>query len=98
MTTMKKSEVDEIDDVEPPADSAPEPEAGLEEGSDAHATGAIPVGATGPTVLKLQGAVGAPLTGVFDRVTVNAVRAAQRARGAAQTGNVDIATRRMLKI
>ena len=100
-TKKDDQQLDDVD-VKEFADSAgveakAEPELEIND-VDVFAEGSIPAGATGPSVLRLQEAVGAPQTGVLDRTTTNAIRAAQRAAGVAQTGNVDVATRRMLRV
>lgn len=87
------------DAPEPSAAPEPEPAPEPQETPDIFAEmREIPVGATGPTVVRLQRALGVAETGVVDVRTTNAVLAAQRAAGAQETGRIDVPTRRMLKV
>lgn len=60
--------------------------------------GVIPHGARGQTVMRLQEALGAPVTGIFDGHTESALRSAQASRKLPVTGICDEPTRRALSI
>jgi len=65
---------------------------------DAFANGAIPAGATGPSVDRLRAQLGMPGAGPLDRRVSNAVRAWQASNGLTPTGRVDAVTRRSMGV
>ena len=80
------------------ADKEPEEEPVELQVVDAFANGAIPAGATGPSVDRLRAQLGMPGSGPLDRRVSNAVRSWQASNGFTPTGRVDAVTRRAMGV
>ena len=92
----KKSKSKAAADDETTAD--PEPAVFAEQDDQWSRSGPIPSGATGPTVSKIRVSLGLPSAGRIDRQVSLRVRRLQLGVGLAQTGLIDVETRKALNV